>query len=120
MYHCRLTATQLQMDIRFDGKVALVTGAGKGIGREIVRALANGGAKVYAVSRSSADLASLAAEVPGVETIALDLSDVAATEHQLGEITDHIDLLVNNAGVACLQPFLETTVEDFERTMASM
>ena len=61
------------MDIRLDGKRALVTGAGKGIGREIVRVLAECGAEVVAVSRTQADLDSLKAETP-CTTILADIT----------------------------------------------
>lgn len=104
------------MDIRFDGKRALVTGAGKGIGREIVRVLAENGAQVVAVSRTRADLDSLNAAVP-CETITADLTN-ADSARQAAEAAGDIDLLVNNAGIALLQPFLETTVEAFDETMA--
>ena len=61
----------------FEGKRALVTGAGKGIGRELVKALRDRGATVTALSRSADDLRSLQAET-GCETIAADLEDTEA------------------------------------------
>lgn len=104
------------MQIDFGGKRVLVTGAGKGIGRNIVRSLKESNAQVIALSRTVADLESLAAEVE-CETIAVDLVDVAATQTAV-EALEPIDLLVNNAGVAILEPFLETSVEAFDKTMA--
>lgn len=104
------------MQIDFGGKRVLVTGAGKGIGRNIVRSLKESNAQVIALSRTVADLESLAAEVE-CETIAVDLVDVAATQTAV-EALGPIDLLVNNAGVAILEPFLETSVEAFDKTMA--
>ena len=62
---------------RFDGRRALVTGAGKGIGREIARLLASSGAAVVAVSRTRADLELLAAEI-GCQTIVADIGEPAA------------------------------------------
>jgi L-xylulose reductase len=103
------------MDIRLDGKRALVTGAGKGIGREIVKHLAACGATVVAVSRTAADLASLNADVP-CETITADLAHAAQCVRAAVQ-AGPIDLLVNNAGVSVPQPLLETTVEAFDRTM---
>ncbi|XP_037666660.1 L-xylulose reductase isoform X1 [Choloepus didactylus] len=95
------------------GRRALVTGAGKGIGRSTVRALHKAGAQVVAVSRTRADLDSLALECPGVEPVCVDLGDWEATERALGDVGP-VDLLVNNAAVALLQPFLDVTKEAFD------
>src|SRR5690348_1775379 len=102
------------MDIRLDGKRALVTGAGKGIGREIVKHLAACGAAVVAVSRTESDLVSLKSEVP-CDTITADLA-VADACRRAAEKSGAIDLLVNNAGVSFPQPLLDTTVDAFDRT----
>ncbi|XP_066442637.1 L-xylulose reductase [Eleutherodactylus coqui] len=103
------------MDISFSGQRGLVTGAGKGIGRATVRALRAAGAEVIALSRSADDLQSLARECPGVETVCVDLGDWSATEAALSNMGP-VDLLVNNAGVALLQPFLDVTQEAFDRS----
>ncbi|XP_073444232.1 L-xylulose reductase [Dendrobates tinctorius] len=103
------------MEISFTGHRALVTGAGKGIGRATVKALSAAGAEVIALSRSLADLESLASECPGVETMCVDLGDWSATEAALSNLRA-VDLLVNNAGVALLQPFLEATPEAIDRS----
>ena len=104
------------MDIRLDGKRALVTGAGKGIGRDIARLLVACGATVVGVSRSPADVASLQRELD-VEGIVADLTHAdAAREAARG--AGKIDLLVNNAGISIPQSFLDTTVEAFDETMA--
>ncbi|XP_041501841.1 L-xylulose reductase [Microtus oregoni] len=98
------------MDLGLAGRRALVTGAGKGIGRSTVLALQAAGAHVVAVSRTRADLDSLVSECPGVEPVCVDLADWEATERALSNVGP-VDLLVNNAGVALLQPFLEITKE---------
>ncbi|XP_073462809.1 L-xylulose reductase [Aquarana catesbeiana] len=105
------------MEISFAGRRALVTGAGKGIGRSTVKALRAAGAAVIAVSRTLQDLESLARECPGVETICVDLGEWSATEAAMKSIGP-VDLLVNNAGVAHLQPFPEITQEAFDRSFA--
>ncbi|XP_033703563.1 L-xylulose reductase isoform X2 [Tursiops truncatus] len=98
------------MELSLAGRRALVTGAGKGIGRSTVQALHAAGAQVVAVSRTQADLDSLVRECPGVEPVCVDLGDWEATERALGGVGP-VDLLVNNAAVALLQPFLEVTKE---------
>jgi NAD(P)-dependent dehydrogenase (short-subunit alcohol dehydrogenase family) len=83
-----------------EGRVALVTGAGRGIGRGIARALAAAGARVMAVSRTETELASLQAEIGGAH-LAVSLEDeagcrraVEAARARLGPVS----ILVNNAG----------------------
>ena len=102
--------------MRFEGKRALVTGAGKGIGREIALLLAGSGATVVAVSRTEDDLASLRREID-CEAIVADLADVKEAR-AAAQRAGPVDLLVNNAGISIPQPFLETTVEAFDRTIA--
>ncbi|XP_039082490.1 carbonyl reductase [NADPH] 2-like [Hyaena hyaena] len=103
------------MQLNFRGLQALVTGAGKGIGRDTVKALHALGARVVAVSRTDTDLVSLSKECPGIEPVCVDLGDWDATERALGSVGP-VDLLVNNAAVALLQPFLEVTKEAFDRS----
>lgn len=101
---------------RLEGKRILVTGAGKGIGRVTVETLVSDGAEVIAASRSADELASLA-EQTGCRTHIVDLADAEATR-AMAEQALPLDGLVNNAGIAELAPFLETTVALFERVMA--
>ncbi|XP_046533478.1 L-xylulose reductase [Equus quagga] len=98
------------MELGLAGRRALVTGAGKGIGRSTVQALHAAGVQVVAVSRTRADLDSLVRECPGIDPVCVDLGDWEATERALGRVGP-VDLLVNNAAVALLQPFLEVTKE---------
>lgn len=100
----------------FDGTRILVTGAGKGIGRAVAIHLAGLGAEVIALSRAQSDLDSLTAEIGG-QGIAVDLEDATAAR-QAAEAAGQVDHLVNCAGITELTPFLETTVEAFDRIMA--
>ncbi|MBV9491599.1 MAG: SDR family oxidoreductase [Verrucomicrobia bacterium] len=102
--------------IDFKGRRALVTGAGKGIGRDIATMLHGFNARVVAVSRTEADLKSLQ-EATGCETLVADLGDPVAARRAAEQAGD-VDLLVNNAAIAILQPFLKTTVEAWDATMA--
>lgn len=103
------------MKREFDGQRVLVTGAGKGIGREICRHLAAQGAQIVAVARTEADLASLREEI-GCTTVVADLgrTDFLPLLAQAGPI-DH---LVNNAGVSFPEPLLTASLSAFDRTMA--
>ncbi|XP_018617443.1 L-xylulose reductase [Scleropages formosus] len=102
------------MEIAFSGQRAVVTGAGKGIGRATALALAQGGAEVIAVTRTQADLDSLILECPSIKPVCVDLSDWEATDAALKDVGP-VDLLVNNAGFGMLQPFLEVTSDHFDK-----
>ncbi len=103
----------------FAGQRILVSGAGKGIGRETVRWLAARGAKLVALSRDAADLAALREELGDAvtETIAVDLADAAATRDAISRAVP-CDKLVNCAGMVRVAAFVDTTVSDFDETLA--
>jgi NAD(P)-dependent dehydrogenase (short-subunit alcohol dehydrogenase family) len=106
------------MDLNLDGKVAVVTGAGKGIGLAVTKALAAEGAHVVAGSRTTGSLDGL----KGVTPVAVDLTarDGAAQLVRLA-IEEHgrLDVLVNNVGAVRMrtQGFLGTSDEDFAWAM---
>ena len=108
---------------RLEGRVALVTGSGRNIGRAIILKLAAEGANVVVNARSNQEEAeSVAAEAAalGVESLAV-VADVA-DEPQVGgmfaaaiERFGKVDILVSNAAIRPHKPFLELTLEDYER-----
>ena len=103
-------------------KNALITGAGKGIGKAIAIALAKEGVNVILVSRTQADVDQLADETStlGVKSLALsaDVSDInsinTAVEKALAEFKN-IDILINSAGIASFGKFLELEPDAWER-----
>jgi 3-oxoacyl-[acyl-carrier protein] reductase len=103
-------------------KVALVTGASKGIGKAIALALVAEGAHVGLIARSEADLLALASEIKssgGKTSYALaDISDRASVEAAVKSISGDlgaIDILINNAGTGKFGKFLELEPEEWER-----
>ena len=101
--------------LEFAGKTVLVTGATKGIGRTTAKLLARRGASVLALGRSTDELASLKNEI-ACRTLAVDLADLEATRAAV-RANLPFDLLVNCAGTTALQPFLDLTLETFDRVM---
>ncbi|HEX3209794.1 MAG TPA: SDR family NAD(P)-dependent oxidoreductase [Geminicoccaceae bacterium] len=98
---------------RLDDQLALVSGAGRGIGRGCALALAAAGAEVIALSRTAAELEALVGEIEAeggrARALVCDVTDTAAVRSAIEGLTT-LDVLVNNAGSNRPQPFLE--VED--------
>ena len=104
-----------------DGQVALVTGASRGIGRDLVLALAHAGANVVAAGRSHDDVAAVVEEVRGeggrAEAAELDLTDRASIERAVEETvtrSGRLDILVNNAGLGTNHDALDATEEEWD------
>jgi len=98
---------------------ALVTGASRGIGRAIAERLASDGYDVVAAARSRTELDEVVAAIKAAEgrarALVLDVSDPQAVAAALTGA--EVDVLVNNAGIGILKPFMEVTAADWRRTL---
>lgn len=111
--------------MKLSGKTALVTGAGRGIGRAIALALAADGAQVAVLDVLADNARAVAAEIEarGVKALALpaDLTRRAEVEAAVAEIAAQwggLDIVVNNAGWDRLEPFLESEEATWEKILA--
>jgi 7-alpha-hydroxysteroid dehydrogenase len=104
-----------------DGRVAIVTGAGKGIGAATAVTFADAGADVVLIARTAEDLARVAGDVRARGRRALEVSGDVNTFTVLAEAVERavaelgrLDIVVNNAGGSYSRPFLETTADQLE------
>lgn len=111
--------------MRLQGKGAIVTGAGSGIGRAVAEAFAQEGAEVVTVGRTFAKLEQARAEASGcserLHPFAMDVSDAGSVDALMawaGERLDQVDILVNNAGTNVQHRALsELSCEDFDEVI---
>lgn len=110
------------MSTSLSGKKAIITGAGKGIGRAIAIALANEGVHLGLIARTEEDLQNVASEVKHDNiTVSIATADVSSNEQvnkaidQLKESLGTVDILINNAGIAKFGGFLELEVAEWEK-----
>ena len=113
-----------------DGKVAIITGAGRGIGRALALGFAGEGAKVVLVGRRRGDpqtpetlehVARLVQEAGGTALVAPgNVADLPAMQQMALQTIAHfgsIDILVNNAGHYCAEGFMDTTLEQWQESL---
>jgi 3-oxoacyl-[acyl-carrier protein] reductase len=112
------------LNMRLEGKTAIVTGAGRGIGKAIAMALAAEGARVMIPDVVAANAQATADEISShggiAEAMAMDMADPKQIEQMVEQTMSsfgRIDILVNNAGIAFVKPFLDTTLEEWEKTL---
>ena len=103
-----------------ENRVALVTGASRGLGLAMARALKENGAHVIINARDAAALATAATSI-GAQPLAFDVSDSAVARKALEAIVKehgHLDILVNNAGIQHRKPLVEWEDDDFDRVIS--
>ena len=107
-----------------EGRVALITGASRGLGRAMAVALAQGGAKLALVARDEEKLKETAAEVTAAGSEArIFLADVAREadverlKHEVAQAFGHVDILINNAGINHRKNLVEFTFDEWQRVI---
>ncbi|MFL6519871.1 MAG: 3-oxoacyl-[acyl-carrier-protein] reductase [Chthoniobacterales bacterium] len=111
--------------MRFENQVAVVTGAGRGIGHAIAVRLAKEGARVASVSRTQANAEKTASEINGLradaaKAYAVDVADQAAVQKAAAEIFEtfgRVDILVNNAGVTRDGLSMRMSMDDWDTVL---
>ncbi len=111
---------------RLDGKVVVVTGASKGIGKAIAFAFAAAGAKVVLAARTRGTLEQVTAELreSGAEALAVptDVTNVHAVKQLIQRTLDvyqHVDILINNAGIGHFGPVVDFDPDDWDAVLNS-
>jgi NAD(P)-dependent dehydrogenase (short-subunit alcohol dehydrogenase family) len=111
-------------DFRLDGKVAIITGATRGIGRGLAVAMADAGATIAAAGRDEALLGEVVTEIESAGGTAaafpLDVSDVPSIEPTFTQVRERfgsLDILVNNAGLGANHPAVDVTEADWDEMM---
>jgi len=113
------------MQRSLEGKVAIVTGAGRGIGRSIALTLARNGVRVSLAARTEAELQAVQSEIESfggrAASFPTDVSreaEVISLVRNTVERFGQLDILINNAGIGIFGPLVETTTEQWDRIMA--
>jgi NAD(P)-dependent dehydrogenase (short-subunit alcohol dehydrogenase family) len=111
-------------DFRLSRQVALITGASKGIGCGVAKALAHAGAKVAVAARSRGDLEILVESIRAAggvaEAFALDVRDILQVQSCVSAVREslgRLDILVNNAGLGANHPAVDVTEADWDEMM---
>jgi NAD(P)-dependent dehydrogenase (short-subunit alcohol dehydrogenase family) len=111
--------------LRLDGKVAVVTGGARGIGRAVVSALAAAGATVAILDRDAATAETAAKAIAGdgsaISVHAADVTEEAALERAFGTVVQHhggVDILINSAGIGLRHAAVDHPLADWDKVVA--
>ncbi|WP_136418171.1 SDR family oxidoreductase [Herbaspirillum sp. ST 5-3] len=112
------------IEVNFEGKIALITGASSGLGARFAKVLAEAGAQVVLASRRVDRLKELRAEIEAsggaAHVVALDVTDYSSIKSAIAHAETEagpIDILVNNSGVSTTQRLVDVTPEDYAFVM---
>ncbi|NMM36077.1 MAG: SDR family oxidoreductase [Glaciimonas sp.] len=112
------------IEVNFEGKIALITGASSGLGARFAKVMAKAGAQVVLASRRIDRLKELRAEIEAeggaAHVVCLDVTDYASIKSAIAHAETEagpIDILVNNSGVSTTQNLLDVTPEDYAYVM---
>ena len=112
------------IEVNFEGKIALITGASSGLGARFAKVLAQAGAQVVLASRRTERLKELRAEIEAdggaAHVVSLDVTDFASIKSAIAHAETEagpIDILVNNSGVSTTQRLVDVTPEDYSFVM---
>ena len=110
--------------MKLEGKVAIVTGGGRGMGRAISLRFASEGARVVVASRTEKEITEVVSEIQSLGgegiAVATDISNEGDVDELFAETLEEfntIDILVNNGGVAFSRPLVETSLEEWKRVI---
>lgn len=110
--------------MQLEGKTAIITGAGRGIGRGLALAFAKQGCDVALLARTESELESVAHEIESegrkAIPISCDVSKCDSVTRAVGKALaalDHIDILINNAGYAQFKPIKDLSIDEWRRTL---
>jgi NAD(P)-dependent dehydrogenase (short-subunit alcohol dehydrogenase family) len=110
--------------MRLEGKVAIITGAARGIGRACAERLLAEGAKVVIADVDSARLSETAAIIGTADNllaVTMDVSRKVQVDALISTVVEkfgHLDIMVNNAGIAMMQDFLDITEADYDKVLS--